>query len=197
MRVIGGSAKGILLSAVKGEDTRPILDRVKESLFNILTDVIPGSDVIDLFAGTGAIGIEALSRGAKSCIFVERDKTAIQVIKKNLAVTRLQDKARVLPYDVFKVADYLEKNKIKSDLVFASPPYPLVEQNSYMNKLLALFSLLNSKQILEQGGLIVLQHRTKKLELSFESFYLDLFDARVYGETQLSFFRNVYTQQGR
>lgn len=195
MRVIAGSAKGILLSSVTGEETRPILDRVKESLFNILSDIIPGSGVIDLFAGTGAIGIEALSRGAKSCIFVERERAAIQVIKKNLAVTRLQDRAQVLQYDVFEVVEYLEKNNIKIDLVFASPPYPFIEQNSYMNELLTLFSLFNSKLIMEPEGLIVLQHRTKKLEIPFQSFYLDLFDIRIYGETQLSFFKNTYTQQ--
>lgn len=82
MRVIAGSARGIYLSSVKGSSTRPIPDRIKGSLFNILADVIPGSRALDMYAGTGAIGIEALSRGAKSCVFVENDWSAVQVIKK-------------------------------------------------------------------------------------------------------------------
>lgn len=82
MRVIAGSAKGIHLSSVKGSKTRPIPDRVKESLFNILAGVIPDSRVLDMYAGTGAIGIEALSRGAESCIFIENDRQALQIIKK-------------------------------------------------------------------------------------------------------------------
>ena len=82
MRVIAGCARGIHLSSLKGDRTRPIQDRTKESLFNILSGVIPGSRVLDMYAGTGAIGIEALSRGAASCIFIENDRTAIEVIKK-------------------------------------------------------------------------------------------------------------------
>ncbi|OOP54875.1 MAG: 16S rRNA (guanine(966)-N(2))-methyltransferase RsmD [Candidatus Brocadia carolinensis] len=128
MRVIAGSAKGIHLSSVKGNTTRPIPDRIKGSLFNILADVIPDSQVIDLYAGTGAIGIEALSRGAKSCIFVENDRSAIQIIKKNLELTKLQADARVLPYDVFEIDPYLEKDNVVVDVIFASPPYPLLEK---------------------------------------------------------------------
>lgn len=85
MRVIAGSARGIYLSSVKGSSTRPIPDRIKGSLFNILADVIPGSRALDMYAGTGAIGIEALSRGAKSCVFVENDWSAVQVIKKKIS----------------------------------------------------------------------------------------------------------------
>ena len=84
MRVIAGSARGIHLNSLIGDKTRPIQDRTKESLFNILSGVIPGSRVLDMYAGTGAIGIEALSRGATSCIFIENYRSAIEVIKKNL-----------------------------------------------------------------------------------------------------------------
>lgn len=194
MRVIAGSAKGVCLSSVKGRLTRPIPDRIKGALFNILADIVPGGRVLDMFAGTGAIGIEALSRGAKSCIFVENDWTAIQAIKKNLEATRLQDMAQVLKYDVFDIVPYLEKNNIELDLVFASPPYPHIEQGSYRNKLLILFSSLCEKRILQPDGLIMLQHRKTAFENVPGALYIELFDARTYGDTQLSFFKNTIKQ---
>lgn len=191
MRVIAGSARGIPLSSVKGSTTRPIPDRIKESLFNILADVVPGSRIIDMYAGTGAIGIEALSRGAKSCIFIENDRTAVHVIKKNLEVTKLQGTAQVLKYDVFEITPYLEKNNIEVDLVFASPPYPLIEKKTYRDKLLTLFSSLCSKHIIRPDGLMMLQHRKTDFEITPEVFYTELFDTRVYGDTQISFFKNI------
>ncbi|MFN3531070.1 MAG: 16S rRNA (guanine(966)-N(2))-methyltransferase RsmD [Candidatus Brocadia sp.] len=194
MRVIAGNARGIYLSSVKGSATRPIPDRIKGSLFNILADIVPEGRVLDMYAGTGAIGIEALSRGAKFCIFVENDWSAIQVIKRNLEATRLQDKALVLKDDVFEIVPYLEKNNIEVDLVFASPPYPLIEQSSYRNKLLILFSSLCSKHILQPEGMIMLQHRKTGFEVPSEAFSIELFDTRIYGDTQLSFFKNTMKQ---
>ncbi len=191
MRVIAGCARGIPLNSLIGDKTRPIQDRTKESLFNILSGVIPGSRVLDMYAGTGAIGIEALSRGAMSCIFVENNRSAIEVITKNLEVTKLQDKAEVLLYDVFEIIPYLEKNKIEVEIVFASPPYPLVEKDSYRDKLLNLFSLMCSNHIIQPEGLIMLQHRKTDFEIPSESLYLELFDTRTYGDTQFSFFKNT------
>ncbi len=195
MRVIAGSARGIHLNSLRGNKTRPIQGRVKESLFNILSDVIPGSRVLDMYAGTGAIGIEALSRGASFCVFVENDTAAIQVIKKNLGVTKLQDKAQVLKYDVFEIIPYLEKNAIEVDLVLASPPYPLIEKSLYRDKLLSLFSLLCNKHIIKSEGIIMLQHRKTNLEISRDISDLELFDTRSYGDTQLSFFKFTLKQE--
>ncbi|NUO08694.1 MAG: 16S rRNA (guanine(966)-N(2))-methyltransferase RsmD [Candidatus Brocadia sp.] len=194
MRIISGSAKGIYLSSVKGSTTRPIPDKIKEALFSILADVIPDCHVLDMYAGTGAIGIEALSRGAKSCIFVENNWSAIQVIKKNLEATRLRDKARVLKYDVFEIIPYLEKNSIEADLVLASPPYPLIEKKSYRDKLLTLFSSLCSKHMVRSEGLMLLQHRKTVFEITPEASHIELFDTRSYGDTQLSFFKNRIKQ---
>ncbi|HLE87474.1 MAG TPA: 16S rRNA (guanine(966)-N(2))-methyltransferase RsmD [Candidatus Brocadiaceae bacterium] len=191
MRVIAGCARGIHLSSLKGDRTRPIQDRTKESLFNILSGVIPGSRVLDMYAGTGSIGIEALSRGATACIFIENDRSATEVIKKNLEVTKLQDKAQVLLYDVFEIIPYLEKNKTEVEIVFASPPYPLVEKGSYRDKLLNLFSLMCSKHIIQPEGLIMLQHRKTDFEIPSESLYLELSDTRTYGDTQFSFFKTI------
>ena len=191
MRVIAGCARGIPLNSLIGDKTRPIQDRTKESLFNILSGVIPGSRVLDMYAGTGAIGIEALSRGAMSCIFVENNRSAIEVITKNLEATKLQDKAEVLLYDVFEIIPYLEKNKIEVEIVFASPPYPLVEKDSYRDKLLNLFSLMCSNHIIQPEGLIMLQLRKTDFEIPSASLYLELFDTRTYGDTQFSFFKNT------
>ena len=191
MRVIAGSARGVHLDSLKGDKTRPIQDRTKGSLFNILSGVIPGSSILDMYAGTGSIGIEALSRGATSCIFIENDRSAIEVIKKNLEAAKLQNKAQVVLYDVFDVIPYLEKNNVKIDIVFVTPPYPLVEKSSYRDKLLILFSLLYSKQIVQQEGIIMLQHRKTDLEMPQEAICLELFDIRTYGDTQLSFFKNT------
>jgi len=191
VRVIAGSARGVHLDSLKGDKTRPIQDRTKGSLFNILSGVIPGSSILDMYAGTGSIGIEALSRGATSCIFIENDRSAIEVIKKNLAVTKLQNKAQVVLNDVFDVIPYLEKNDVKVDIVFVTPPYPLVEKSSYRDKLLVLFSLLYSKQIVQQEGIIMLQHRKTDFEIPQEAICLELFDIRTYGDTQLSFFKDT------
>jgi len=191
VRVIAGCARGIPLNSLIGDKTRPIQDRTKESLFNILSGVIPGSRVFDMYAGTGAIGIEALSRGAMSCIFVENNRSAIEVITKNLEATKLQDKAEVLLYDVFEIIPYLEKNKIEVEIVFASPPYPLVEKDSYRDKLLNLFSLMCSNHIIQPEGLIMLQLRKTDFEIPSASLYLELFDTRTYGDTQFSFFKNT------
>jgi 16S rRNA (guanine(966)-N(2))-methyltransferase RsmD len=144
-----------------------------------------------MYAGTGAIGIEALSRGAISCIFIENNRLAIEVIKKNLEITKLQNKAQALLSDVFEIIPYLEKNKIEVEIVFASPPYPLVEKGSYRDKLLNLFSLMCSKHIIKPEGLIMLQHRKTDFEMPQEAIYLELFDTRTYGDTQCSFFKNT------
>lgn len=191
MRVIAGSAKGVTLFSPKGKKTRPIQDRIKESLFHILSDIIPDSRVIELFAGTGAMGIEALSRGAASCIFIENDRAAINIIQKNLDSTGLQHNALILKKDVFRIVSYLEKCSMEFDLVIACPPYPLVDKVFFRDKLLVSFSLLYDKRILQSEGLIVLQQRKATFEIPPQANSIKLFDTRIYGDTQLSFFKNI------
>ena len=119
MRVISGSAKGIQLQAVPGSGTRPISDRVKEAVFNILGDAIVESRVLDLFAGTGSVGIEALSRGAEQAVFVEKHPKAIATIRANLRRTALEAEARVVRADVFK---FLASTPQPFDLIYIAPP---------------------------------------------------------------------------
>jgi len=119
MRVIAGSAKGTPLQAVPGGSTRPISDRVKEALFDILSGDIVDARVLDLFAGTGSVGIEALSRGAAGAVLVEKRAKAVQVIRANLRRTHLQAQARVVQADVFK---FLARPPEPFDLIYVAPP---------------------------------------------------------------------------
>ncbi len=121
MRVISGSARRLNLVTPKGMSTRPTSDKVKETLFNILAPDLYDARFLDLFAGSGGIGIEALSRGSSYCAFVEKDKDAVSCIRKNLETTHLADKAHVVPYDVLISVASLGNKRF--DIVFMDPPY--------------------------------------------------------------------------
>ena len=123
MRVISGSAKSLKLKTIDGMDTRPTQDRIKETLFNMIQYDIPGCRFLDLFGGSGGIGIEALSRGASETVFVERAPKAIRCIKDNLSYTKLSDRARVMGNDVFTAIHQLEKEGQVFDYIFMDPPY--------------------------------------------------------------------------
>lgn len=123
MRVISGSARGHKLKAPKGLTTRPTTDRIKESLFNILAPDIYGCRFLDLFSGSGAIGIEALSRGAERAVFVDSDKNSLSVIKDNIKAVRLDSKAEVLGCDVRTAVMRLGRDKVLFDIIFMDPPY--------------------------------------------------------------------------
>lgn len=123
MRVIAGSARRLPLKTVKNMDTRPTTDRIKETLFNIIQNDVPGSRFLDLFSGSGAIGIEALSRGAECTVFVENKKEAVSCIKDNLAFTRLSDCGIVMECNVITAISTLESRKQCFDIVFMDPPY--------------------------------------------------------------------------
>ena len=121
MRVIAGSAKSLPLKTVKGDKTRPTTDRIKETLFNMLNPYLSGCRFLDLFAGSGGIGIEALSRGASFACFVEQSREAVRCIRENLAFTRLSGRAEVAAKDVFAFLSAAEGKPY--DLVFMDPPY--------------------------------------------------------------------------
>lgn len=122
MRVIAGKARSLPLKTIEGLDTRPTTDRIKETLFNMLQADIPGCKFLDLFSGSGAIGIEALSRGAEKAYFVENSKAAVQCIRDNLAFTKMTDEAVVMECDVLTAIRRLEGKEV-FDIVFLDPPY--------------------------------------------------------------------------
>lgn len=123
MRVIAGTARSLQLKTVPGMDTRPTTDRIKETLFNILAPELPGCEFLDLFSGSGGIGIEALSRGAEGACFVDNSRAAIRVIRENLAHTKMEQRAEVLAYDVLTALRMLEHDRKTFDVIFMDPPY--------------------------------------------------------------------------
>ena len=150
MRVIAGSAGGVRL-LVPRRGVRPTMDRVKAAIFSSLGEAIIGARVLDLFAGSGALGIEALSRGAASAVFIENDRQSAEAIEKNLAKTNLQ--GRVCDQDVF---DFLRQRASteKFQIIFADPPYETTKRESSAEKLLNNETL---RQLLEPGGIFVLE----------------------------------------
>ncbi|MBQ9833364.1 MAG: 16S rRNA (guanine(966)-N(2))-methyltransferase RsmD [Clostridia bacterium] len=123
MRIIAGEKKGRTLIAPKGEDTRPTLERVKEAVFGIVQFELYGSHVLDLFAGSGALGIEALSRGADKCVFCDKSRVAMSVVKQNLAKVGYEDKAQLLEMDFHSALNSLSASGELFDVVFVDPPY--------------------------------------------------------------------------
>jgi len=190
MRIISGRAKGVRLSALNNKRTRPILDRAKESMFSILGNAVQDSVVLDLFAGTGSLGIEALSRGAKRCLFVENSTNAIKVINKNLRNANLLKRTVVLKINVFRLLDFIKNKDIKFDLILVAPPYKLLDIDCGDRK--RIFFLLEafvSKQIINERGIIVLQHHKKQKIIQKCFKQLNVIDERQYSNTQLTFLK--------
>jgi 16S rRNA (guanine966-N2)-methyltransferase len=178
MRVIAGSAKGLQLQAVPGSSTRPISDRVKEALFDILGQEIVGARVLDLFAGTGSVGIEALSRGAVRAVFVEKQARASATIRTNLGHTRLEAGGVVIQDDVFR---FLAGEAEPFDLVYVAPP----QYRGLWSR--TLLSLEARPGWLAPEGCVVVQIFPKELEpLALETLHLA--DERRYGSTLLCFY---------
>ena len=147
MRVIAGSARRLILTTPRGNNTRPTSDKIKETLFNILAPDLYGAAFLDLFAGSGGIGIEALSRGADSCTFIEKDRAAVGCIRKNLETTHFTDKAVVYPYDVLTYLHDLHPLRC-FDIVFMDPPYDKgIEKN--------VLTILSRSDIIDKDTLVI------------------------------------------
>lgn len=145
MRVISGSARGLKLTSPDGLETRPTTDRVKESIFNIIQTYIPCNNVLDLFAGSGALGIEALSRGSLRCTFIENNSNAFSIVKTNIEKARLTEKAELIKKDAF---EFLNSCKTQYDIVFLDPPY----NKGLLKK---SFDYIYNENILSENGIIV------------------------------------------
>jgi len=177
MRVIAGEAKGKTLKMVPGKGTRPVSDRVKESLFNILSWRVPGCRFLDLFAGTGSVGIEALSRGAKEAILVEKAVKAVKVVRENLRLTGMSRRARVVRDDVFR---FIARTDERFDVIYVAPPQ---YKGLWSKTLLAL----DERPLTDEDGLIVVQIFPKEFApLPLKGYTLT--DQRTYGSTMLCFY---------
>lgn len=178
MRVIAGKARGVTLKTPEGMQTRPTTDRVKEALFSILHFDLPGTRVLDLFAGTGQLGVEALSRGAASAVFVDEREDACRLVRENLKRAKLSDQGRVIRADYMS---FLNNCRDTFQIVLLDPPYAEIFLENSLKKLAEI-------DILESGAIIVAERPAEK-ELSFEIPGFSRSRDYKYGNTLLTLFR--------
>jgi 16S rRNA (guanine966-N2)-methyltransferase len=181
MRVISGSARGRTLQAVPGSNTRPTTDKVKEALFSMIGPYFAGGLALDLFAGTGGLGIEALSRGMDRAIFVDTQAQSIPVIRRNLEATHLTEQAEVYRNDALRALKVLHKHERTFDLVFLDPPYRLAIIPECIHYLLA-------QDMIQDGAFIVCEH-DQSLEFSDALRPLMLWKQAEYGDTTITIYR--------
>jgi 16S rRNA (guanine966-N2)-methyltransferase len=181
MRIIGGAAKGRRLLAPKGQTVRPTADRVKESLFNILPRDLTGAKVLDLFAGTGNLSIEALSRGADHAVLVDVSDRSTALIKENLRRLRFEGRAEVWSAAVARALRSLARRGESFDYIFLDPPY---DQNLAGRTL----DIIGASNLLHDSGTVIVEHSARE---AVKPLYgsLQLHDQRRYGDTLLSFYR--------
>lgn len=179
MRVIAGEVGGRRIKAPKGRRTRPTADRIREALFSTIAPWLPGAQVLDLYAGSGAVGIEALSRGASSAVFVESDPQAVRVIRENLATLGLADHARLIHSDALRAIPGLIRMGDRFRLIFLDPPYRISVE--------PVLARVASARLVERGGLVIVQHFSKTALPPLSD--LTLWKTKRYGETTLTFLR--------
>lgn len=180
MRVISGKARGVQLKTPEGMLTRPTADRVKEAMFSIINFDLPGAKVLDLFGGTGQLGIEALSRGAKSAVFVDAREEACKLIWENLKRTRLEGEGRVVRSDYL---DYLDRCREKFSVILLDPPYAETFLENSLNRIAEI-------DILESNGIIVTERPLGK-ELPWELEGYTRSRDYKYGKTLLTLYRKA------
>lgn len=178
MRVISGTARGRRLKELQGMDTRPTTDKVKEALFNIIQFDIEGRKILDLFAGTGQLGIECLSRGAASAVFVDRRADAVKLIRENLKATSLTEKGRVVSGDSM---EFLKSIREKFDIIFLDPPY----EAGLLEPAIAHIAKFD---ILSPHGIIVAEHPANKALPALDAPYR-LHRSYRYGKIALTIYR--------
>lgn len=177
MRIISGEFKGRKLKTLDGMNTRPTADRVKESLFNILGNRIYDAKVLDLFAGSGSLGLEALSRGAISCVFVDSFKDAINIVKENVKLCKKDNCSKFINKDYMEVLKLIDD---KFDIIFVDPPY---------SKGIEILVLANIKEVLAENGIVIIETDQQDVPPD-EINGLIKYDSRKYGRTIISFYEH-------
>ncbi|MET4559315.1 16S rRNA (guanine(966)-N(2))-methyltransferase RsmD [Lysinibacillus parviboronicapiens] len=181
MRVVAGERKGMPLKAIAGNTTRPTTDKVKESIFNIIGPFFDGGIALDLFAGSGGLGIEALSRGAEQAVFIEKDVKAFQVLQENIKKCRYEDYAELFRIDAKRAVKALLKRDLSFKLVFLDPPY---HHKEYYD----LVQVLVDNEKVQRDGIILCEHAKEvALPHSFGAFILQR--QEIYGGTIISVYR--------
>ena len=183
MRIIAGKAKGTRLYTLEGENTRPTLDRVKESLFNIIQNEIQDSIFLDLFSGSGAIGLEAVSRGAKKAILCDKSKEACMIIKKNIEKTHALENIELYQTDFKEVLT--SKIHEKLDIVFLDPPYKT-------NFAIEAIKIVLEKNLLKEDAMIIIEtDDSNRILESLKSINCEMKDIRKYGRAYLIFLKRI------
>jgi 16S rRNA (guanine(966)-N(2))-methyltransferase RsmD len=188
LRIIAGSSRGRWLYSPEGENTRPMLARVKSSLFNIIAPRLEDACVLDMFAGTGALGLEAISRGAKLSVFAEYNKKSFETLEKNIKRLGFEPKSKALKTDAFDITGLLKAMKLSFDIIFISPPYKFFDDNTpEKDRLLGIIDGFIKENILKKEGIVIIEHKITQLK-AIELKNLSLMKDRRYGEIVLSFF---------
>lgn len=180
MRVVSGSCKGRMLKSVAGKQTRPTTDKVKEAIFNIIGPYFAGGTALDLFAGSGALGIEALSRGVERVLFVDRDMKAFQTVKENVNRCGLEEKTEIYRNDAVRALKAIVKREIYFDYIFIDPPYK-------KQKIIQLLEIIDEETLLNDDGVIVCEHEAS-IQLPSQIGDLHCIRHEVYGITAISLY---------
>ena len=182
MKVISGTLKGRNIKGYNIDGTRPTMDRVKESLFASINDYVKDSIVLDLFAGSGNLGIEAISNGSSKCYFVDNNKNCIKVINDNVNTFAISDKSYILNKDYRQALKYFRDNSIKFDLILVDPPYDYVICND-------ILKLVDDYKLLNNDGIIVLEYRMDKLNNDIDNY--ELLKYKKYGDKYISVYKYI------
>lgn len=180
MRIIAGDAKNKRIVSQKGHSTRPTLERVKESLFGIITPYVEGSVFLDLYSGTGSVALEALSRGAKRAVMIEKDESAVRIIIENVNNLGFSDKCRAYRNEVIRAIEILANKREQFDIIFIDPPYKDMVSVATIEKIV-------EQGILREGGLVISEHFVAE-DMPQEIGKLKKADERKYGSTMLTFY---------
>lgn len=181
MRIISGEAKGRKLLSPEGMNTRPTLDRIKESIFNIIQNKVYGSVVIDVFAGTGSLGLEAVSRGAKECYLIDKGQSTFKFLEQNVINFNFSDRCKCLNMDSYSALESLCNKNVSFDLIFIDPPY-------LKEMIPPAIDIITKGNLLKKDGLIVCKIDTKE-NLYEGNLKIKLTDHRKYGNTTVCFYK--------
>lgn len=179
MRIISGKARGTKLYTLEGENTRPTLDRVKESVFSIIQSEIEGAKILDLFAGSGAIGLEFLSRGAQKAVLCDKSKEAVNIIKKNIEKTHMEQETQVFNTDFENCLERLKNEQF--DIIYVDPPY----ETNYILKSLEKIIKLNIAK--EECLIIIETDDEQRIEKEIKNIDVEIVDKRKYGRATIIF----------
>jgi len=180
MKIISGILKGRTIEGYNIDGTRPTMDRVKESLFGTIQNNIKNSIVLDLFAGSGQLGIEAISNGAQKCYFIDNNKEVIKILNKNITNLNIKDKSIITLSDWKKALNDFGTRKIKFDLIFVDPPYDYDVYEKILNKVSEL-------ELLTEDGLIILEHQNLKFKDNYQN--LTLYKEKKYGNKSVNIYK--------